>query len=245
MEDASGVDLDWFWRGWFYDIEPVEISLDSVIVLRAEGGKLQAPNNVNRNPRARRNGEDDEFVHISQYRNRQSGMSFLVDIDTTLRDFYFYYTKAQRQEDAEDPQLNPVNPFGGLDTLTSEEFAAEGLANKYIYEVHLSNKGGLVMPVILKWEYEDGSSEIDRISAYIWRQDEKRIVKTFVKSKAVKAIVLDPWRETADIDETNHRWPREGSQTEPTRLQLYKARSTGRNASQGSPNPMQKRLLKP
>lgn len=237
MEDASGVDLDWFWRGWFYDIEPVDISLDSVVVLRAEAGKLQASN---RNPRPRRNDED-EFIHISQYRNREAGMSFLVDVDTTMRDFYFYYTKAQRQEDAEDPQLNPVNPFGGLDSLTAEEFAQAGFGDKYVYELHFSNKGGLVMPVILKWEYEDGSSEIERISAYIWRKDENRLVKTFLKHKPVKGIVLDPWRETADIDEANHRWPREGENVQPSRLQLYKARAAGRNAAQGSPNPMQKR----
>ncbi len=244
MEDASGVDLDWFWRGWFYDIEPVDISLDSVVVLRAEPGKLQASSG-NRPARQRRNTEDDDFVHISQYRNRESGMSFLVDVDTTLRDFYFYYTKAQRQEDAEDPQLNPVNPFGGLDTLSAAEFSQGKYDNKYVYELHFSNKGGLVMPIILKWEYEDGSSEIERISAYIWRKDEKKVVKTFLKHKAVKAIVLDPWRETADIDEANHRWPREGETVQPSRLQLYKARAAGRNASQGSPNPMQKRQSAP
>ncbi|MBA4304811.1 MAG: aminopeptidase [Sphingobacteriaceae bacterium] len=241
MEDASGVDLDWFWRGWFYDIEPVDISLDSVLVLRATPGKLQASTSGNRNPRPRRNNDDDDFVHISQYRNKESGMSFLVDVDTTLRDFYFYYTKAQREEDAEDAQLNPVNPFGGLDTLTAEEFTQGGHVNKYVYELHFSNKGGLVMPIILKWEYEDGTSEIERISAYIWRKDEKEVVKTFLKHKPVKAIVLDPWRETADIDESNHRWPREGENVQPSRLQLYKARAAGRNASQGSPNPMQKR----
>ena len=245
MEDASGVDLDWFWRGWFYDIEPVEISLDSVIVLRTEAGKLQSSNTGNRNQRPRRNNDDDDFIHISQYRNRESGMSFLVDVDTTLRDFYFYYTKAQRKEDAEDPQLNQVNPFGGLDTLSNEEFIAGNFANQYVYELHFSNKGGLVMPLIIKWEYEDGTNEIDRISAYIWRKDEKKVVKSFVKRKAVKAIVLDPWRETADIDESNHRWPREGETIQPSRLQLYKVRVAGRNASLGSPNPMQKRQVAP
>lgn len=243
MEDASGVDLDWFWRGWFYDIEPVEISLDSVTVLRPfAGAPLSA---VNRAQRPRRNAEEDEFVPISQYRNRESGMSFLVDVDTSLRDFYFYYTKEQRKEDAEDPELNPVNPFGNLDTIPAEELFASGIQEKYVYELHFSNKGGLVMPIILKWEYEDGTSETERISAYIWRKDEKQVTKAFLKNKAVKSIVLDPWRETADIDESNHRWPREGQTVTPSRIQLYKARAAGRNASQGSPNPMQKRLSRP
>lgn len=243
MEDASGVDLDWFWRGWFYDIQPVDISLDSVTVLRPVAG---APiPTTNRNQRPRRNAEEDEFVHISQYRNRASGMSFLVDVDTTLRDFYFYYTKEQRKEDAEDPELNPVNPFGNLDTIPAEELLFSGIQEKYVYELHFSNKGGLVMPIILKWEFEDGTSETERISAYIWRKDEKQVTKAFLKNKAVKAIVLDPWRETADIDESNHRWPREGQEISPSRIQLYKARAAGRNASQGSPNPMQKRQTRP
>lgn len=243
MEDASGVDLDWFWRGWFYDIQPVDISLDSVTVLRPVAG---APiPTTNRNPRPRRNAEEDEFVHISQYRNRASGMSFLVDVDTTLRDFYFYYTKEQRKEDAEDPELNPVNPFGNLDTIPAEELLFSGIQEKYVYELHFSNKGGMVMPIILKWEFEDGTSETERISAYIWRKDEKQVTKAFLKNKAVKAIVLDPWRETADIDESNHRWPREGQEISPSRIQLYKARAAGRNASQGNPNPMQKRQSRP
>jgi hypothetical protein len=238
MEDASSVDLDWFWRGWFYDIEPVDISLDSVRYLSIEAGKALPSANANRLPRNRRNNEEDNFIHISQYRNKQSGMAFLVDIDTSLRDFYYHYTAEQRVEDADDPDLQP-QPFAGWETVSDEELAE--LQDKFVYELHFSNKGGLVMPIILRWEYADGSSEEERIHAYIWRKNEHQVVKTFVKNKEVARIVLDPWRETADIDESNHVWPREGIETTPTRLQLYKAKITGRNAGTGSPNPMQKR----
>ncbi|MFN3529853.1 MAG: M1 family metallopeptidase [Bacteroidia bacterium] len=243
MEDASGVDLDWFWRGWFYDIEPVDISLDSVLVLRPERGPeiVFSPSRrrANRSP-----ANEEEFIHISRYRNKQEGIPFLVDVDTSLRDFYYHYTAAQRREDAEEAALSPVNPFSGWDTLTKEEFFFGGYQQKYVYELHLSNKGGLVMPVILRWEYEDGSTEEERISAYIWRKNEHQIVKTFVKAKPVKRILLDPWRETADIDESNNFWPRDGETAMPTPLQLYKARSNGRNAAAGSENPMQKRRVK-
>ncbi|MDP2189018.1 MAG: M1 family metallopeptidase [Sphingobacteriaceae bacterium] len=240
MEDASGVDLDWFWRGWFYDIEPVEISLDSVIVRRPELGRLVSDTNQARPRRNRAAAPEDEFIHISRYRNLQAGLTFLVDVDTTLRDFYFYYTKEQRQEDAElAASAAPVAAMGGLDSLSANEFKEGGFDSKYLYELHFSNKGGLVMPIILRWEYADGSTEEERISAYIWRKDENRVVKTFMKNKPVQRIVLDPWRETADIDESNHVWPREGANGQPTPLQLFQMRQGGRNASQGTPNPMQ------
>ena len=241
MEDASGVDLDWFWRGWFYDIEPVEISLDSVIVRRPELGRLVVDSTQNRPRRNRAASQEDEFIHISRQRNLQEGLTFLVDVDTTLRDFYFFYNKEQRKEDAEEAAAAPVPTFGGLDSLTATEYEAGSFDQKYLYALHFSNKGGLVMPLILRWEYTDGSIEEERISAYIWRKDEQRVVKTFMKNKPVQRIVLDPWRETADIDESNHVWPREGANAQPTPLQLFQMRQGGRNAGQGTPNPMQKR----
>jgi hypothetical protein len=241
MEDASGVDLDWFWRGWFYDIEPVEISLDSVIVRRPELGRLVVDSTQNRPRRNRAASQEDEFIHISRQRNLQEGLTFLVDVDTTLRDFYFFYNKEQRKEDAEEAAAAPVATFGGLDSLTAAEYEAGSFEQKYLYALHFSNKGGLVMPLILRWEYTDGSIEEERISAYIWRKDEQRVVKTFMKNKPVQRIVLDPWRETADIDESNHVWPREGANAQPTPLQLFQMRQGGRNAGQGTPNPMQKR----
>jgi hypothetical protein len=241
MEDASGVDLDWFWRGWFYDIEPVEISLDSVIVRRPELGRLVVDSTQNRPRRNRAASQEDEFIHISRQRNLQEGLTFLVDVDTTLRDFYFFYNKEQRKEDAEEAAAAPVPTFGGLDSLTAAEYEAGSFEQKYLYALHFSNKGGLVMPLILRWEYTDGSIEEERISAYIWRKDEQRVVKTFMKNKPVQRIVLDPWRETADIDESNHVWPREGANAQPTPLQLFQMRQGGRNAGQGTPNPMQKR----
>lgn len=238
MEDASGVDLDWFWRGWFYDIEPVDISLDTVLVAQPIAGK--PTEGSPRNAQRRGSRTPDDFIHISRYRNKEAGMTFLVDVDTSLRDFYYYYTAEQRAEDEEDSSLSPVNPFSSPDTLSDAEFAA--YADVYLYELHFSNKGGLVMPIILRWEFEDGSVEEDRISAYIWRKDEHKVVKTFRKTKPVRSIRLDPWRETADIDERNNLWPRANEEmARPSRLQLFKAGRSGRNAGAGAPNPMQKR----
>lgn len=225
MEDASGVDLDWFWRGWFYDIQPVDISLDSVKTFQLNR-KETVPVNIDTSvikPNYR-----DKFIHITRLRNKQSGMQFLVDTDTSLRDFYYYY------DPEKDSSFSFIeNYYENYETLTPVEF--EKYENKYIYELFFTNKGGLVMPIIIQWNYADGSSEIDRISAYVWRKNEHKVVKTFMKDKPVVSIQIDPFRETADIDEKNNVWP----QTEiKSRIDLFKVKENGVNKR--PPNPMQR-----
>ncbi len=87
-----------------------------------------------------------------------------------------------------------------------KHFASGGDTTRYFYELSISNKGGLVMPVIIEWTYSDGTKETEKIAAQIWRLNEQAIVKSFMKMKQVASILLDPQRETADIDESNNRW---------------------------------------
>lgn len=216
MEDASGVDLDWFWRGWFFDIQPVDISLDSVkAYVISEVGVVSTkvdsvPNRVSK---------EDTFRHISKIRNRESGLKFLVDVDTTLRDYHYYAVKNQ-PEQPKKVVRSQTDYLEKVDEKTWNEFKG-----KYYYELHFSNKGGLVMPIILKWTYADGTEEIERIHAYIWRKNEKSVVKTFFKNKEVVGITLDPYREMADIDESNHSWPKLPM---PDKVELFKAKGQGR-----------------
>ena len=109
-------------------------------------------------------------------------------------------------------------------------------SNLNFYEFKFKNVGGLVMPLIVQFNYTDGSSEIDRIPAEIWRHNESEVSKVFAKSKEVKSIILDPLRETADIDEGNNYWPR---QFLPSRFELFKDNSGARGVSIGD-NPMKK-----
>jgi hypothetical protein len=81
------------------------------------------------------------------------------------------------------------------------------------------------MPVIIQWNYTDGTTEIDRISAYIWRKDELKFTKTFAKIKEVKSIIIDPFKETADIDESNNSWPKTIAES---RFDIYKTKKIGR-----------------
>jgi hypothetical protein len=108
---------------------------------------------------------------------------------------------------------------------------------KNLYELSFINRGGLVMPVIVEFTFKDGSKEVDRIPAQIWRKNEERIKKVFVKDKEVASIRLDPGRETADIDEENGLWP---VKEMPSKFTLFRGR-TGRGVPQmGQQNPMQK-----
>ena len=82
------------------------------------------------------------------------------------------------------------------------------LDNKNIYEVTLSNKGGLVMPVVIQWTYKDGSKEIERIPAEIWRVNEQKISKVFIKEKEVVDVTIDPLNEITDVNTQNNVFPK-------------------------------------
>lgn len=236
MEDASGVDLDWFWRGWFYDIQPVDISIDSVraFTVGKDGAtELVAVETVD--PTEEKPERTVVTDAIYQKRNRDSGMRFLVDRDTTLRDFYYYYKPEKKNTPT--PASAGSGRRGGRPNKLPDEDLKKFTGNFY-YEVTFGNKGGLVMPIIIQWNYKDGSSETEYISAYIWRKNESQVVKTFLKTKEVASIALDPNKETADIDERNQRWPDTG---QPSRFEVYKSRGASRGTNnQGSP--MQKAL---
>jgi hypothetical protein len=238
MEDASGVDLDWFWRGWFYDIEPVDISLDSVKAFKFFANDtlpIQMDTIWLSNKKA---AMQDDFIHISRIRNKQNNLEFLIDKDTSLRDFYYHYQPQETKTEKEEIEYVLRDKYRDLELLSDEE--SKKYENNFYYQLHLSNKGGLVMPVIIQWEYKDGTTEIEYINAYIWRKNEKEITKAFLKKKEVVSIKIDPYRETADIDESNNTWPKIES---ASKLEIFKAKSATRGTYNEN-NPMKKALKK-
>lgn len=107
-----------------------------------------------------------------------------------------------------------------------------------MYELTFSNKGGMVMPIIVEWTYKDGTKEIDRIPAQVWRLNEGKVIKTFIKDKEVASVKLDPYRETADINPGNNSW---NTIAEPSRFTLFKQGQGGRRTGGGQAgNPMQR-----
>jgi len=238
MEDASGEDLDWFWRGWFYNTDPCDISLDTVkwANLTLDGGNPKAGGNTFMQTPAK--PMQNKFEDISKIRNREDkSIVFATDADSTLRDFYWRYGRGLAAIDSQPVQI--TIPAAEPDTFTNGQKTALA-GDKNLYELTFSNKGGLVMPIIIEWTYADGSKEIDRIPVQVWRKNENKVTKVFLKSKEVASIKLDPLRETADINEKNNAWP---AVETPGKFQLFKARSgQGRGGATGGINPMQREI---
>ena len=218
MEDASAEDLDWFWRGWFYGTEPCDISLDTVkwSVLNTE---VSAAANTTESTRKVPVAKSilNNFDDISKIRNRtDKKITFATDDDKSLRDFYWNYARGIAKVDTT-PFVITTPPQTADNYTEAERFKIAG--DKNLYELTFSNKGGLVMPIIIEWTFKDGSKEIDRIPVQVWRKNENKVIKTFMKSKEVVSILLDPLRETADINTDNNTWP---TVTSPSKFQLFK-----------------------
>jgi hypothetical protein len=130
------------------------------------------------------------------------------------------------------PAANPADNYS-----EAERFKIAG--DKNMYELTFSNKGGLVMPIIIEWTFKDGSKEVDRIPVYVWRKNENKVIKTFLKSKEVASIKLDPLRETADINTDNNNWP---VTTTPSKFQLFKAGGNAPRGAAANGNPMQREI---
>jgi hypothetical protein len=195
MEDASAVDLDWFWRGWFYTTDNVDMSLDQVkwYKLRTTQTNLEGKDkNVAKGDLA--SGKEDKKAP----EDFSGGPGYISVIPT-------------------DARFN-----GEFQNKIDDKAVINKLENKNLYEVTLSNKGGLVMPVIIEWTYKDGTKEIDRIPAEIWRVNENKVTKVFAKEKEVASVTVDPQKETSDISPDDNVFPRV---TQPSKFDELKKKT--------------------
>ena len=235
LEDASGVDLDWFWRGWFYGTDPVDISLDKVTVAQADyNAELPAPREfkykVDR-------PQVNDFEDISKVRNKEDkSISFEVDKDKSLQDFYYRYARGQEKVDTSKEHVLTREMFEKLSDKEKKD-----AKDMYAYQLDFSNKGGLVMPIILEFTFEDGTKANDKINVQIWRHNEKNASKTYYFTKKVKSIQVDPMRETADIDTSNNTWSADKATEAPSKFSVFKDKQGARvrGAGSGMLNPMQ------
>ena len=204
MEDASGTDLDWFWRGWFYTTDAVDVSVDGITEY---GVSSKNPEIEKALKKAQR---DAEPVSISTQRDK--GTARRVDAQPELKDFYnehddFTVTNKDR---------NKYN-----ESMAELEDWEKALLSKgkHLYLVDFSNAGGLVTPLVLEIELKSGKKVIERIPAEVWRYSSKKITKLLVTDEPMVGLTQDPYWETADIDTTNNAWPRKIT---PSRLELIK-----------------------
>ncbi len=154
MEDASAIDLDWFWRGWFYTTDHVDIAITDV-----KGFKIDETKSKDKEEAI-----EIEFIDKKRYKK--------------------YYDE----------------PFEELNDFDISDF--------YFYTISFKNIGGLIMPLIVEFEYTDGTKEIKKVPAEIWRKDNNEVTKTFLTEKKVKKIRLDPLQETADVETGNNHYPK-------------------------------------
>ena len=209
MEEASGVDLDWFFRGWFYSTDHVDLSVDRIWKLRLD------THDPDIDFERRRSEEEDKPVSIIVERNRLE-LELWVDQNKDIRDFYdkndrFTVTNKERNEYRE-----------FLDELEDWEKVALKRAieeDQHYYVLEFANHGGLVMPIILQLTYADGKQETINIPAEIWRRNAKTVKKLIVTDREITQVVLDPRWETADVDIENNHYPR---RIIPSRIEAFK-----------------------
>ncbi|MFC6225964.1 M1 family metallopeptidase [Hymenobacter artigasi] len=219
MEDASAVDLDWFWRGWFYTTEHTDIALESVKSYNASTRNPQVENARLQQQKAA------APQSITAQRNATDIPKTLVDEKPELKDFYNNY----------DPlAVTPADQqryTAMLGTLTPEQQQRLGDSQSNFYELSLRNVGGLVMPVIVQMTFADNTQEIQTIPAEIWRKNNAQVTKVIVTKKPVISFVIDPFQQTADTDLSNNAFPR---QPAASRFELFE-----QQRPQAQPNPMQ------
>ncbi|MET1169863.1 MAG: M1 family metallopeptidase [Flavobacteriales bacterium] len=227
MEDASGVDLDWFWRGWFYTTDHVDISLKDVqwYQMSTQNPDIEKPF------KEVKAAEAD--AHIGKPRN--SVIRTMVDEVPETRDFYNSYNPYTVSE-ADREAYNRYR-----DRLTAEEAALLD-AGHHFYGLTFENQGGLIMPLVLRFTLEDGQEEVIRIPAEVWIKNEEEFTKWFNFKQPVVQITLDPFLEMADTDRSDNYWP---ALQEPNKFDVYSREATSRWQRNGSSNPMREaRALK-
>ncbi len=218
LEDASGIDLDWFWRGWFYSTDHVDVAIEDVREYKISTTNPDIESELNRQEQA-----DEVPETLAQIRNREEGRQTYLQRHPELADFY-------NENDRFTPSNKDRNDHTSLiDELEDWEYQALVRAveeDDFIYFVDFENIGGLPTPLPLLITNADGSEELMMIPAEIWRRDYKAVTKLLIRDQAITSLELDPRHETADADFQNNFFPR---RIEKSRIELYKSKSTTRD----------------
>jgi hypothetical protein len=184
MEDASAMDLDWFWRGWFYTTANNDIGIKEVKKYYVTDKPTKRAKNM-----AIRYGTTIDKLPPSLYLVSENSEEFTQDLKN------------------KNPEEFPI-----LKEYIEKNFSAEEKLTlktpAYFYELTFEKLGGLVMPIIVEFEYEDGSKERKQYPAQIWRLNDTEVTKVFPSSKAIKKITIDPDAQTADVNLRNNSWPK-------------------------------------
>ncbi|WP_426192899.1 M1 family metallopeptidase [Massilia sp. DWR3-1-1] len=210
MEDASGTDLDWFWRGWFYTTDAVDVSIDGITEY---GVSSKNPEIEKAWKKAQK---DAEPVSITDQRNKGT-LARRLDAHPELKDFYNEhddFTVTNKDRNSFNETIDKLEPW-------EKALLTQG---KHLYLVDFSNLGGLVTPLVLEIQLASGKKTIERIPAEVWRYSSKKITKLIVTDEPMVGLTQDPYWETADNDVSNNSWPRKMT---PSRVELFKQERGG------------------
>jgi hypothetical protein len=248
MENASGVDLDWFWRGWFFTNDHVDLSIEEVEWFQLELDPT--------NKRAAEKKDKEGKKYYAAMLDEKDIKQTVTDRDPKTRDFYDSYDEFADITDASDRRryetmLNDADLSDEMKAKIMEKMSGKSkyeelidelsdnerrLAKRedHFYKIKFKNIGGLVMPLIIEMTFEDGSTDVVRVPVEIWRFNRPEVSKVFKTEKKVVSFMLDPFRETADTFRDNNHWP---PKNEPTLFDIYKYDSS---SWYGGSNPMQR-----
>ncbi|WP_414662735.1 M1 family metallopeptidase [Horticoccus sp. 23ND18S-11] len=206
MEDASGVDLDWFWRGWFYSTDRVDLAIEQVrwIQLDSKDPAIEKP----------KSESEKKARPQTTTRALNAALPKRVDRFPDLKDFYDSYDEATvlpSEKKAHDTLVREL-------TKAKIDPALLKTARNF-YLIDFANLGGLVMPLPLRIEYTDGTTEEMQLGAELWRYNTDKSSKLIMTAKEIRAVTLDPRDEMADCDLENNFWPRRPVKT---KFQLFK-----------------------
>ena len=182
MEDASAMDLDWFWRGWFYTTDYNDIALKEV----------------------------KKFYLTDQPTEKAKKMAKRYSMDLADYEGKLVYFKEEQKGEVNTSLIASEIPLikDHIASMSDNEKSLIKEIPNYFYEVTFEKPGGLVMPIIVELEYKDGTKERHNFPAQIWRYNDKEVSKVFKTTKEIKKITIDPDLETADIDTSNNSWPK-------------------------------------
>lgn len=215
MEDASGTDLDWFWRGWFYTTDHVDVALNGVREYRLS---TKDPDVEGALQRQRQADTRNEPVTVTE--NRAAGQQTYIQRHPDAEDFY-------NKNDEFEPTNKDRNDYQtfleGLKEPDKSAFQQALKENPFIYFMDFQNVGGLVSPLPLRFTFEDGTTKDIMVPAEIWRMDNQKVTKLFVETKKIVSVELDPRHQIADAVRTNNNFPQRNV---PSRLDIYKSGSS-------------------
>ncbi len=204
LEDSSGVDLDWFWHGWFYTTEHVDVAITDVSLFQIDSGDPTREKPWQR--------EENDKIEPTLTEQHNKGVDTLLDKNPELKDFYTQFDE------------HAVTPYDSdqyeqyLESLTNNEKALLSV-DKNFYIVTFSNLGGLVTALPLRITYANKEVEQVIIPAEIWRRNGNEVSKLFITESEITSVEFDPFRSTADTDTSNNNWPRK---PETSRFRLFK-----------------------